>query len=100
MEALALRALIGRDIISIHGSGLMTLSCLGQRSIHLDESALDGGAIRDGPLNTTFINGIIRAFRLAGAAIDTFIRYLDSHREKTSLFLKIYCGQRYNFAQR
>jgi hypothetical protein len=39
-----------------------------------------------GPLNTSFINGCIRAFRFAGTAVDTFVCDYNRHSVLISLF--------------
>lgn len=82
VEALAFRALIRSNVISIHGAGLVTLAGVCRAAIHQNEVSLYCGTVGYRPFYPTLINRIVRAFRLAGSAIDTLVSNLNGHKEK------------------
>jgi hypothetical protein len=83
MEALTFCAFIGNDIISVDADGCIALAGVDGGTIQEGKRSLDAATVGDGPFHTTFVDGVIGALGLAGAAVDTFFCYLNSH------FLKI-----------
>ena len=79
MEALAFGTFIRSDVVSIYGPGLMAGFGIGMGAVELHEIAFYSGPVGNGPFHAAFINGIVRAFRLTGAAVDTFVGYLNGH---------------------
>jgi hypothetical protein len=80
VEAGALGAFVGSDVIHIHAVWFLRLSCIGSDTgISSFVLSYDLGAVGKTPFGAAFVDGIIRAFRLAGAAINAFIRDFYSH---------------------
>jgi hypothetical protein len=79
MEALTFGAFIGRDVIGIDRDRSMFGAGIHELTIHQGERTFYGCSIRNRPLNTPFVDGIVRTFGLTGATINTFIGDLDSH---------------------
>ncbi len=79
MKALAFCAFVGRDVVSIHGARLMSLGSLGRRAVHPDKCSFYCCSISNCPLHAAFINRVIRTLRLAGAAVNALVSYLNSH---------------------
>jgi hypothetical protein len=79
MEALALGAFIGNDIISIDTDWRITLVGVDGGSVEEGKRSFNAGAVGDRPFHTAFIDRIIWAFGFAGAAIDAFFCDLNCH---------------------
>jgi hypothetical protein len=79
MKALAFRAFIGGNIISIYADGGITLGSVHYGAVEQRKRSFYAGAVRERPLYATFVDSIIGALRFAGAAIDAFFSYLNSH---------------------
>src|SRR5690606_11257859 len=80
MEPLAFGAFIRTDIVYIHGNGFHALVCIDFCTIHKRKSAGYGGSIRNGPLDSSLIDGIIGTLRFASPTINTFVRNFDGHK--------------------
>ena len=83
MEALAFRTLIRSDIISIYADGGIALGGVYYGAVEQRKRSFYTGTVGECPLYAAFVDRIIGALRFAGAAIDAFFSYLNSH------FLKI-----------
>jgi hypothetical protein len=81
MEALALGALVGNNIVSINADRRILGVSINYRSVEKRKSTFNGGSVGHSPLYPTFINGIVRTLGLTGTAVDTFISNLDSHNQ-------------------
>ena len=79
MESLAFGALIWNNVICIDANGAVPLIGIHGRSVHKRKAAFHRSAIAERPFHPTLVNSVIGTFRLAGAAIDAFICYLDRH---------------------
>lgn len=79
MKALAFRAFIGNDIIGIDADGSIAFVGVYHGAVEQRIGPFDAGTVGDGPFHATFINSIIRTFGFAGAAVDAFFCYLNSH---------------------
>lgn len=79
VKALALSALRGNDIIRIHSNGGVALCSVHNCTVNQGKTSFHIRAIGDGPFNAAFIDGIVGAFRFAGATVDAFFCNLYSH---------------------
>ena len=85
VKALAFGTLVRSDIINIYGYGSMRCQCIGNRSVHKSIGAFYCGTVCNSPLYPTLIYRVIRTFRFTGAAVDTFIGDLNSHKKSLCL---------------
>jgi hypothetical protein len=83
VKTLTFRAFVGSDIIRVYADGSVTLRSVYDGAVEQCKGTFYAGTIRERPLYAAFVDGIIGALRFAGAAIDAFFSYLNSH------FLKI-----------
>jgi hypothetical protein len=79
VETLAFCAFIGSYIIGIDADGRIAFGGVYDGAVEQGKGALYAATVCDRPFHTAFINCIIGAFWFAGAAIDTFFCYLNSH---------------------
>lgn len=80
METGALGAFIGSNVINIHAIRLQRLFCICcDAGIASFVFSFDLGTVGKTPFGAAFVDGIIRAFWFAGAAINAFIRDFYSH---------------------
>jgi hypothetical protein len=79
MEALAFGAFIGNDIIGVDADGRIALGGVDGGTVQQGKGSLDAAAIGDGPFYTAFIDSVIGALGLAGAAVYAFFCYFNSH---------------------
>jgi hypothetical protein len=79
VEALAFGAFIRNDIIGVYADRWVTVVGVNDRTVKQGKRPFYITAVSDGPFHTAFIDGVIGAFRFAGAAVDAFFRYLNSH---------------------
>jgi hypothetical protein len=83
VKALAFRAFVGNDIIGVYADGGVTLGGVYHGAVEQRKRSFYAGTVRERPLYAAFVDRIVGALRFAGAAIDAFFSYLNSH------FLKI-----------
>src|SRR5262249_12549609 len=79
METGTFCALIGSDVVSIFRNGGKTLVGIHFGAINQHYFSLNRGSVGNSPLCPTLINGIIGAFGLAGATVNTFLSNLYGH---------------------
>src|SRR5258706_15161114 len=79
MKTLAFCTFVRNDIVDIHADGSIALTGIYNTAIQERKRSLYTGAIGDRPFHSALVNGVIRAFRLASAAVDTFFCYFNSH---------------------
>jgi hypothetical protein len=79
VKTLALGAFVGYDIVDIDADGSIALVGIDDCAIQEGKGAFYAATVGNGPFDTAFVDGIIGAFGLAGAAVDTFFCYLNSH---------------------
>jgi hypothetical protein len=79
MKTLAFRAFIGSDIIRIYADGSIAFGSVYYGAVEQRKRSFYAGTVCDCPLYAAFVDRIIGALRFAGAAIDAFFSYLNSH---------------------
>jgi hypothetical protein len=79
METLAFGTFIGSNIVGVNADGLKTLFGIHYGAVHQGKIAFYSGSVNNSPFHATLINGIVGAFGLTGAAIDTFFCYFNGH---------------------
>jgi len=79
MEALAFRAFIWSNIVGVYADGRITFGGVYHGAVEQRKGSFYAGAVRERPLYAALVDGIIGALRFAGAAIDAFFSYLNSH---------------------
>jgi len=79
VKALAFGAFIGYDIVDIDTDGSIALVGVDDGAIQQGKGAFYAAAVGNGPFDTAFVDGIIGTLGLAGAAVDAFFCYLNSH---------------------
>jgi hypothetical protein len=80
--------LVGNNIIHRVGNRFVLLFSIYLAAIHQWISPFKRSAIGHSPFNSSFVNGIIRAFRLTSPAIDTFVCNSNSHIQPINIFAK------------
>ena len=79
MESLALGTFVGNDVVDVDADGRIALTGIDDGTIEQGKGAFNTAAIGYSPFYTAFVDGIVGALGLAGAAVDAFFCYLDSH---------------------
>ena len=79
VEALALCAFVWNDVVGIDADGCVALTGVYGGAVEESKGSFNAATVGDSPFHTAFIDGIIRAFGLASAAVDAFFCYLNSH---------------------
>jgi len=79
VEANTLGALVGDDVVDVHFLWLLSSISIGRETAETSELALDGSTVCETPFGTTFVDGVVGAFRFACTAVDALVSYLDGH---------------------
>jgi hypothetical protein len=79
VKALALGAFIWNDVVSIDADRGVALAGIDGGTVEEGKGSFYAAAVGDGPFDATFVDGIVRTLGLAGATVDTFFCYLNSH---------------------
>jgi len=79
VEALALGAFIGNDVVSIDTDWGVALTGIDGGTVEEGKGSFDAAAVGDRPFHATFVDGIVRTLGLTGTTVDTFFCYLNSH---------------------
>lgn len=79
MEADTLRALIRNDVVNIRGNRRLGGVRIDLGTVHAFHHTLQRGAVGEAPLSSAFVNGVVRTFGFAGAAVDALFGNLDGH---------------------
>ena len=79
VEPDAFRALLVGDEVDIHAHGGMHLVGVHIAGGRMEACAAESGSIGKLPRRSTFVNGVVRAFGLAGSAIDAGVGNDDGH---------------------
>ena len=81
VKANAFGAFVGNDIVNVQCDRILWRLCIGRKAALSCKFSPQRGAIRESPFRTAFIDGVVRAFRLAGPAVDTFFGDFDRHNK-------------------
>jgi hypothetical protein len=79
VKTYTLGAFVGNDVICIHGFRCLGGVCVNAASIQFGEHSFYGSSIGEAPLGSTFINRVVGALRLTGAAVDALVGNLNCH---------------------
>jgi hypothetical protein len=79
VKALAFRAFIWNDIIRIYADGGVAFGGVYYGAVEQREGSFYAGSVCDCPFYAAFVDRIIGTLWFAGAAIDAFFSYLNSH---------------------